>query len=77
MSALRLCPRCGAPPRMAHTNIDRATHAWAVHCSALCGADTHWQMSAVQAATMWNDARVNNERGGQGDPTEDARARRH
>lgn len=77
MSTLRRCPRCGALPKMAHVNIDRGTHAWAVHCAALCGADTHWQSSATQAVTMWNDGRVNNERGGQGDPAADARSQQH
>ena len=71
MSVLRLCPRCGAYPKMAHINIDRGTHAWAVHCAKLCGADTHWQSSATMAQQLWNAGDVTGVRGGQGNPADD------
>jgi hypothetical protein len=67
---LRRC-RCGAEPRVAHSDTINDTGAWAVHCHKLCGDDTHWQMSATEAARRWNDGLVRAASGGNGAASDD------
>lgn len=62
---LRRC-RCGAEPRVAHSDTVIEGSVWAVHCHKLCGDDTHWQMSAREAARRWNDGLVREASGGNG-----------
>lgn len=70
--SLQRCPRCGAEPRVAHSADINDGDAWAVHCHKLCGADTHWQISATEAARRWNAGLVTGASGGNGSPEDDA-----
>ena len=64
--------RCGAAPRIAQKDITGEALSYAVHCEALCGADSHWQMSLTEAVRRWNagDVLAGNS-GGNGAPSDD------
>jgi hypothetical protein len=67
---LRRC-RCGATPALAETEIDNGVTAHAVHCSKMCGDDSHWQMSMTEAIKRWNTGKVRGASGGNGVATDD------
>jgi hypothetical protein len=67
---LRRC-RCGAEPRVACSDSVSDVRVWAVHCHKFCGDDTHWQMSATEAARRWNAGLVRGASGGNGSLDQD------
>ena len=78
LTEVRRC-RCGATPAIAETDIapdehGRMVKSHAVHCSALCGDDSHWQMSLDEAIRRWNAGLVRGASGGNGSAADDAAA---
>ena len=73
---LRRC-RCGAEPRLAVKDITGESLSYAVYCSALCGDDSHWQMSAREAVSRWNAGLVREASGGNGSAADDAETAKH
>lgn len=74
---MRRC-RCGAAPAMASAEIapdedGRMVLGHAVHCSRLCGDDSHWQMSMTEAITRWNAGLVRGASGGNGAASDDTK----
>lgn len=63
--------RCGAEPKIASDDITGEGLAYAVHCSALCGDDSHWQMSLAEAVARWNAGLVRGASGGNGSAEQD------
>lgn len=69
---MRRCS-CGAEPRLAVKNITGVDLSCAVYCSALCGDDSHWQMSMTAAVTRWNAGLVRGASGGNGAASDDTK----
>lgn len=67
---LRRC-RCGAEPRVERNASIAEGAVWAVRCHKFCGDDTHWQMSAAEAARRWNAGLVRGANGGNGAASDD------
>ena len=73
MTPLPRCRRCGTAPEIVwDDDIVPGQTAWAIKCSNDdCYNDTHWQQSVVAASLIWQRNPCHNERGGQGDPSDD------
>lgn len=69
--------RCGATPAIAEAELDAGVMAYAVHCSKLCGDDSHWQMSLTEAIKRWNAGLVREASGGNGAAADDLQAVKH
>lgn len=63
--------RCGAAPKIASKDITGDGLSYAVHCSSLCGDDSHWQMSLTEAVKRWNEGLVRGASGGNGAVADD------
>ncbi len=77
MNALPRCRKCGSAPRYHERDIVPDSPSYAITCAEMCGSDTHWQLSIAAAEKIWRRGPVPGERGGQGDPADDAALQVH